>query len=42
MPLRGIALLSQGRVTLPMIDALVHTVNRRPDKGAWTILRALR
>ncbi len=41
MPLRGIALFSQGKVSLGMIDGLVDAVNGRPDRSILRMLRAL-
>jgi beta-glucosidase len=32
MPLRGMALFSQGRITLGQVDAIVDLANRRPDR----------
>jgi beta-glucosidase len=41
MPLRGIALFSQGKVSLGMIDGLVDAVNGRPDRSITRMLRAV-
>ena len=32
MPMRGMALFSQGKVSLGMVDALADLANRRPDR----------
>jgi hypothetical protein len=41
MPLRGIALFSQGKVSLGLIDGLVDAVNGRPDRSITRMLRAV-
>jgi beta-glucosidase len=41
MPLRTIALFSQGRVNLGMVDGLVDLLNGRPDRSAVRIVRGL-
>jgi len=39
MPLRGLALMSGGRISLGVIDGIVELVNKRPDR---TVLRSAR
>jgi beta-glucosidase len=40
LPLRSVAMLSEGRVGMDMIDALVHVVNGRPDRAlTWAARR---